>query len=110
VIVRTYKGKDHRVKVLENSLEYEGTTHRSMTALARAVTGYAAISGPAWLGLTKGKTATKLDAAKETPAAPAKTRAPKRAATVRRAGRDPKPGVQTTAAPESPQAAETATA
>jgi hypothetical protein len=111
VIIRTYKGKDHRVKVLEDSLEHEGTLYRSMTALARAVTGYAAISGPAWLGLTKERgPATSPDAAKETPAAPAKTRVSKRAAKLRRAGRDPQTAAPTDAAPEKGPAPEPATA
>jgi hypothetical protein len=92
VIVRTYKGKDHSVKVLEDSLEHEGTVYRSMTALAQAITGYAAISGPAWLGLTK-DTAT-----------------PKGAASTRRAGRDPRPAAPTDAVAERGTAAEPATA
>jgi hypothetical protein len=93
VIVRTYKGKDHRVKVLADSFELDGTSYRSLTALARAVTGYAAISGPAWVGLTKDVAASPMkDAAKESDASPAATRVPKRAAKVRRAARDPAPG------------------
>jgi hypothetical protein len=111
VIVRTYKGKDHRVKVLADSFELDGTSYRSLTALARAVTGYAAISGPAWLGITKETAASpKKDAAKESDASPATTRAPKRAAKVRRAGRDPQPVTPKEAAPESAPASETPTA
>ena len=111
VIVRTYKGKEHRVKVLEDSFELDGKTYRSLTALAKFVTGYAAISGPAWAGLTGPRAATpKPVAAPETPAEPTKTRATKRAAKVRRAGRDPQPVAPTDAAPEVAPAAETATA
>ncbi len=43
-LVRPYKGKDVRVKVLAEGFEYDGTPFRSLTAIARAVTGYPAIS------------------------------------------------------------------
>ena len=36
---------------LMDSFELDGKTYRSLTALAKFVTGYAAISGPAWAGL-----------------------------------------------------------
>lgn len=51
-IVRPYKGKDIRVKVLADGFEYEGTHYRSLTKVALVATGYAAISGPAFFRLT----------------------------------------------------------
>jgi hypothetical protein len=51
-IVRPYKGKDIRVKVLADGFEYEGTHYRSLTKVALVATGYNAISGPAFFRLT----------------------------------------------------------
>ena len=48
VLVRPYKGKEHRLKVLEDGFEYEGETYRSLTAAAKRATGYPSISGTAW--------------------------------------------------------------
>lgn len=39
-LVRPYKGKDIRVRVLADGFEYAGMPYRSLTAIARAVTGY----------------------------------------------------------------------
>jgi DUF2924 family protein len=70
-LTRTYKGKDHRVKVLEQGLEYEGAPYRSLTALAQKITGYPAISGPAFFRLTGSARATpKVAKSKEKPSAP----------------------------------------
>ncbi len=52
-IVRTYKGKDIRVQVLEDGFTHDGDPYRSLTAIAKAVTGYRAISGPAFFRLTE---------------------------------------------------------
>lgn len=57
-IVRPYKGKEHRIKVLADGFEHEGTHYRSLTALARVITGYKAISGPAWAGIAERAPAT----------------------------------------------------
>jgi hypothetical protein len=81
-LTRSYKGEEYRVKVLAEGFEYEGKPFRSLTALAREITGYPAISGPAWWGIAEGS-ATPESAADAPPAA--KPRAPK----TRRAGRDP---------------------
>ena len=51
-IVRPYKGKDIRVKVLADGFEYDGTHYRSLTKVALVATGYKAISGPAFFRLT----------------------------------------------------------
>ncbi len=39
VIVRPYKGTQLQVKVLEIGFEYQGTTYRSLSAVAKAITG-----------------------------------------------------------------------
>ena len=52
-IVRPYKGKDIRVKVLADGFEFEGTHYRSLTKVALVATGYNAISGPAFFRLTE---------------------------------------------------------
>jgi hypothetical protein len=38
-IVREYQGVEHRVTVLEDGFEYAGKPYRSLSAIARAVTG-----------------------------------------------------------------------
>jgi DUF2924 family protein len=98
---RTYKNKEYLVTVLDAGFRYDGQEFRSLTALAREITGYPAISGPAFFGIA-GPRAT----AAETPAAPPKKRAPKRAPNIRRAGRDS----QSVEAVESGPTAGTATA
>lgn len=39
VLRRVYLGVEHQVKVLEKCFEYEGTTYRSLTAVAKKITG-----------------------------------------------------------------------
>ena len=59
---RTYKGKEYRVTVLDAGFRFDGKDWRSLTAIARAVTGYPAISGPAWFGIAeRGTGATGRD-------------------------------------------------
>jgi hypothetical protein len=61
-LTRTYKGKEHRVTVLDAGFRFDGKDWRSLTAIARAVTGYPAISGPAWFGVAeRGTGATGRD-------------------------------------------------
>ena len=43
-LARTYKGKEYRVTVLDAGFRLDGKDWRSLTAIARAVTGYPAIS------------------------------------------------------------------
>lgn len=50
-LVRSYKGREVKVKVLPNGFEWNGTEYRSLTAVAKAVTGAGAISGPWFFGL-----------------------------------------------------------
>ena len=73
-IVRPYKGKDIRVKVLADGFEFEGTHYRSLTKVALVATGYNAISGPAFFRLTEpapAKLKVVKGKAKATPAASA---------------------------------------
>ena len=39
VLVRTYKGIEHKVRVLEDGFEYNGRQHRSLSELAKLITG-----------------------------------------------------------------------
>ncbi len=50
-MTRTYQGKEHVVEVLKDGFRYDGSTYTSLTALAKKITGYKAISGPAFFGL-----------------------------------------------------------
>jgi len=50
-MTRTYQGKDHVVEIVEGGFRYQGETYTSLTALAKQITGYKAISGPAFFGL-----------------------------------------------------------
>lgn len=70
-LVRPYKGKDYAVNVLEDSFECEGTTYRSLSKLASAITGQASINGFLWM---------RLPEPKERPAKAAKKASRKRSA------------------------------
>jgi hypothetical protein len=39
LLEKNYKGKDYKVKVLENGFEYNGTHFRSLSRIAREITG-----------------------------------------------------------------------
>ncbi len=54
VLTRAYKGREIHVRVLENGFEYDGQPYRSLSAVAKAVTG-SHWSGRAFFGLTRGK-------------------------------------------------------
>ncbi|MCC6741676.1 MAG: DUF2924 domain-containing protein [Planctomycetia bacterium] len=75
-IVRPYKGKDIRVKVLADGFEYEGTHYRSLTKVALVATGYNAISGPAFFRLTVPAPAKLKVVKSKAKAAPAASAAP----------------------------------
>jgi hypothetical protein len=51
-IVREWHGKLHEVAVLENGFEYNGDVYRSLSEIARLITG-TRWSGPAFFGLKK---------------------------------------------------------
>lgn len=50
VLERTYKGRTVRVTKTDDGYEWEGTTYRSLSAVARAICGYQ-VSGPAFFKL-----------------------------------------------------------
>lgn len=50
VLVRDWKGKSHRVMVLEDGFAYEGKPYASLSEIARAITG-ARWNGPRFFGL-----------------------------------------------------------
>jgi hypothetical protein len=58
-LVRSWRGKSHTVTVLEDGFEWQGRRWRSLSAIARAITG-AHWSGPRFFGLT-GKTSSTSD-------------------------------------------------
>ncbi len=53
VLRRIYRGAEHRVTVLPNGFEHEGTVYRSLSAVAQAITG-SHWNGFGFFGLTKG--------------------------------------------------------
>jgi hypothetical protein len=53
-LVRTYRGHDVRVAVLESGFEWEGRVYRSLSAVAKAVTGQH-LSGLRFFGLSPRK-------------------------------------------------------
>jgi hypothetical protein len=53
VITRQYKDREIRVRVLDEGYEYEGQPYRSLSAVAKAVTG-SHWNGRAFFGLKKG--------------------------------------------------------
>jgi sRNA-binding protein len=56
-LTRSYHGKEVVVEITKEGLRHEGTTYSSLTAIAKQITGYKAISGPAFFGLWKRATA-----------------------------------------------------
>lgn len=49
-LLRQWRDRTHEVTVLAHGFEYEGQTHRSLSAIARQITG-TPWSGPAFFGL-----------------------------------------------------------
>ena len=52
MIVREYKGESVRVTVLPDGFEHEGARYRSLSAVAKAVTGQH-LNGRAFFGVAK---------------------------------------------------------
>ncbi len=52
IIAREYKGQPLRVTVLEDGFEYEGLRYRTLSAVAKAITG-SHLNGYAFFGLSK---------------------------------------------------------
>lgn len=60
-MTRTYDGKDHVVETTAEGYRYDGQDYKSLTAVAKKITGYPSISGPAFFktqGAPKEPTAT----------------------------------------------------
>lgn len=53
-LVRNWGGRAHSVIVLENGFEYQGERYRSLTEIARRITG-AHWSGPRFFGVARGR-------------------------------------------------------
>ena len=51
-LTRVWKGEEYRARVLERGFEYEGTVYRSLSAVAKAITG-THWNGPLFWGLKK---------------------------------------------------------
>jgi len=60
-LVREFKGKTREVLVTATGFEYEGQSFKSISAVARHITGYM-ISGPVFFGLVAPKAAAKAEA------------------------------------------------
>lgn len=52
VLKRRFKGRDIEVKVVKGGFEFEGEVYKSISAVARHITGYM-ISGPVFFKLDK---------------------------------------------------------
>jgi hypothetical protein len=57
-LVREWRGRTHAVVVTQDGFEFEGTLHRSLTSVAREITG-AAWSGPRFFGLARAPEASR---------------------------------------------------
>jgi hypothetical protein len=55
-IVKEWRGKTYNVTVLADGFEYEGKSHRSLSEIAREITG-TRWNGPAFFGIRKPKAA-----------------------------------------------------
>ena len=54
LLIREWQGKTYRVSITAGGYEYQGQTYRSLTAIAKLITG-SHWSGPAFFGLNKKK-------------------------------------------------------
>lgn len=57
ILVREWKGKTHRISVLEQGFSFEGKPYSSLSEIARLITG-ARWNGPRFFGLRKDKEAS----------------------------------------------------
>jgi len=74
-VTRDYKGKTHTLEVLAQGFRCGGKEYTSPTAAALAITGYGAVSGPAFWGFAKPPKAEKPEAPAPAPEQPAKRKA-----------------------------------
>jgi hypothetical protein len=58
-LMREWRGQSHEVLVLDDGFSWQGTHHRSLSAIARQITG-TAWSGPLFFGLRSNRSATHL--------------------------------------------------
>jgi Protein of unknown function (DUF2924) len=58
-LVREWRGRTYEVLVLDDSFSWQGTSYRSLSALARKITG-TAWSGPLFFGLKPNRSASHL--------------------------------------------------
>lgn len=63
-LLREWQGETHSVTVMEDGFLYRGERHRSLSEIARAITG-TRWSGPAFFGLRGGRTAPPASEAAE---------------------------------------------
>lgn len=78
VLQRRFKGKPYEVVVEHDGFRYAGKHWRSLTAIAKEITGYPAISGPLFWGIAGEAKALAEPAAKPAPE-PAKVPAKRKA-------------------------------
>ena len=57
-LIREWNGRTHRVTLLEDGFDYQGRRYRSLSQIARIITG-AHWSGPRFFGLTQGAKSSK---------------------------------------------------
>jgi hypothetical protein len=57
-LVREWRGRTYEVLVLDDGFSWQGTQYRSLSALARTITG-TAWSGPLFFGLKPSRSATR---------------------------------------------------
>ena len=57
-LVREWRGRTHEVLVLDNGFSWQGAEYRSLSAIARKITG-TAWSGPLFFGLKQNRPATR---------------------------------------------------
>jgi hypothetical protein len=55
--MREWRGRSHEVLVLDDGFSWQGTHYRSLSAIARKITG-TAWSGPLFFGLRSNRSAT----------------------------------------------------
>jgi hypothetical protein len=58
-LVREWQGRSYDVRVLDDGFSWQGTRYRSLSAIARKITG-TAWSGPLFFGLKPNRPATRL--------------------------------------------------
>jgi hypothetical protein len=56
--VREWRGQTHTITVLENGFDYDGQRFRSLSQIAKTITGVH-WSGPRFFGLAKGSARTR---------------------------------------------------